>query len=505
MSEIIINKPFAAVHNNLEVRFASASGGVFSALAKKAFLQKYHVAGAVWNDDWTASHILTSNKKDLERLRGLKPVMSDAESVFPEVKSKIEEGEKVLFCGTPCQIGLLLSYLNGSPENLLTVSVACQRVIDTDSWKRFLESKGSEHQSPIKDVHYLNKEISDGVSVVKLTYANGEVEYADITRWGQDYSVCDPCKNSDNNNSQIKADISLKRQACDSGKTKLLNNRLGISIVSCNTQKGVQFFDAAVQKYITCQTIDETIASRTLTNIIPLTPRCGCDSSKWRNIADFCYRISKCSRWHLGTLFQNLYYNIFSKQVETSIARGHFLVLFPHCILELEKTSKILVGGKVFIGNTVHRYEPSYTKIQLRHGALLDIQGPYSFGAGSDIQVFDNAIFTIEGGGDTNMNVEIVCGQNLTFQKFVFLGRNVVIRDTNGEHYINRQGYKTGKSVVIGTHAWICDRSVVMPGVTIGAGGIVGANTHVVSDVPANTMVSGNPAKTVDEEVFWKA
>lgn len=39
--------------------------------------------------------------------------------------------------------------------------------------------------------------------------------------------------------------------------------------------------------------------------------------------------------------------------------------------------------------------------------------------------------------------------------------------------------------------AWLGARSVVMPGVTIGAGSVVGAAVVVAEDVPANVLLSG--------------
>ena len=43
-----------------------------------------------------------------------------------------------------------------------------------------------------------------------------------------------------------------------------------------------------------------------------------------------------------------------------------------------------------------------------------------------------------------------------------------------------------------------------MQGVHIGKGAIIGANALVLSNVPANTLVSGNPARVIDKNVLWK-
>jgi len=49
----------------------------------------------------------------------------------------------------------------------------------------------------------------------------------------------------------------------------------------------------------------------------------------------------------------------------------------------------------------------------------------------------------------------------------------------------------------IGSRCFIGARSIIMPGVRIGDQCIVGAGSVVVSDVPAQCIVAGNPAKVI--------
>jgi virginiamycin A acetyltransferase len=52
---------------------------------------------------------------------------------------------------------------------------------------------------------------------------------------------------------------------------------------------------------------------------------------------------------------------------------------------------------------------------------------------------------------------------------------------------------------VIGNDVWIGYQALLMPGVSIGNGAIVASRSVVVSDVPAYTIVGGNPAKPLKQ------
>jgi len=65
-------------------------------------------------------------------------------------------------------------------------------------------------------------------------------------------------------------------------------------------------------------------------------------------------------------------------------------------------------------------------------------------------------------------------------------------------HEFLQDEYRTGE-VVVGERAMIGACAVILPGVEIGAGAQVGANSVVTRDVPPGTTVAGIPARPVDE------
>lgn len=534
-------KCYAAVHKNLQVRFDSTSGGAFSAFAKKAYQEKAYVGGAIWNEDWSVSQYISNNKKDIERLRSSKYIQSNAIGFYKEVKELLKSGEKVVVCGTPCQMAALRSFLGKPYENLLILDFVCMYVNSPKIWEAYIKGLEKKHHSKVVYVKDKNKEIGWRTLCTKIAFENSDVIYETHDKnafrrcyMGMKVGARPSCHDCKFKGFPRIADVTLADfWGVEKYLPKEYDNNLGTSLVLLNSEKGKDYYENKVVSQMTTQEIPfESILGGNLGLIHSHKPNTSINraafykeientdletivnrhlvkgsslKTKIKNILRFIYHAKKSSEGSVITFFKTINYNLFNKHIETSILDGDFLILYPHTIFRMKKGSKIKIKGIFKVGQSSFKRDTSYTKIILGENALIDIGGDYSFGVGCDIQVFKNANFKIMGGGDSNINTEIVCGSSITFEPYVFLGRNVIIRDTNGDHYMSRQGYKTSKPVVLGAHAWICDRSTVMPGVHVYPGGIVGASSYVTMDVPAFSLVSGNPAQVVDVELYWKA
>jgi acetyltransferase-like isoleucine patch superfamily enzyme len=109
------------------------------------------------------------------------------------------------------------------------------------------------------------------------------------------------------------------------------------------------------------------------------------------------------------------------------------------------------------------------------------------------------------GSGDVAPRLTIgpLCGLNfgcyfeldapITLVEHVAVGHEVMFltraRDPKNPRF--RGEVSGAKPIVVGAGAWLGSRCVVMPGVTIGAGAVVGASVVVREDVPPNTLLAG--------------
>lgn len=151
---------FAGVAKDENLRKTSASGGIFAAIAKKALEEGYVVYGAALQPDFSVRHIGIKSVEELPKLQGSKYTQSDIGRTYCEVKNHLDQGGKVLFSGTPCQIDGLYGYLGKDNENLVTIDIICHGVPSNKMFKDYIESLGED----VSDFVFRDKSIGWGIS-----------------------------------------------------------------------------------------------------------------------------------------------------------------------------------------------------------------------------------------------------------------------------------------------------------------------------------------------------
>ena len=134
------NTPKAYAVINKKDRNVSSSGGAFSLFARMVLNDGGVVVGAAYDDKLRTRHIAISDINDLDKLRGSKYVQSEIGDSYSQVKSYLNDGRKVLFCGTPCQVAGLYKYLNKRYDGqLITLDLVCHGVPSPLVFEKYLE------------------------------------------------------------------------------------------------------------------------------------------------------------------------------------------------------------------------------------------------------------------------------------------------------------------------------------------------------------------------------
>lgn len=135
----------------------------------------------------------------------------------------------------------------------------------------------------------------------------------------------------------------------------------------------------------------------------------------------------------------------------------------------------------------------------------------FTTGVGTRLDVFsDDAVPRLIFGEGVQLNdyVHIGVMERVELGHQVLIASRVFISDHNHGNYQELDSHSVpsvppqqrpvvAKPVRIGDRVWIGEQVCVLPGVTIGEGAIVGAGSVVTRDVPANTIVAGNPARVI--------
>ena len=157
----------------------SASGGLFAAFAQVVLEQGGAVYGCAMEYDngqlWPR-HICVTEQKDLIRLKGSKYVHSDMGNTYPDVKRRLEEGQTVLFSGTPCQVAGLKGFLGRDYENLFAIDIICHGVPSGELFRKYIAFEEKRRGAKITSFRFRDK--SQGWKLHgAMTLDNGETVF----------------------------------------------------------------------------------------------------------------------------------------------------------------------------------------------------------------------------------------------------------------------------------------------------------------------------------------
>lgn len=260
-----IGKALACINKDEKIRMQSSSGGIFSLIAEHIIKNNGIVFGVSLNDELEVVHTYAENVEDLKKFRGSKYVQSNIDKTYSIVKKFLDEGRKVLFTGTPCQVEGLYSFLRKEYLNLYTQDIICHGVPAPQLLEKYIQYKEKDNQGKINKVSFRDKE--------NLGWSNFQLKI--------DYETKNECMSHDEDPFMqlFLRDIALRKTCYDCnfkrenrisditladfwGINNVLpemNDEKGISAVMINSEKGMELFENIKEKIIYKETTKKEI------------------------------------------------------------------------------------------------------------------------------------------------------------------------------------------------------------------------------------------------------
>lgn len=182
-------------------------------------------------------------------------------------------------------------------------------------------------------------------------------------------------------------------------------------------------------------------------------------------------KISKDPRidFHSGILSKTFRVHFFCHGSKAKVKIGHDCILKNEIIFE-SITGNVSIGSKTFINKD--------TKIMSIDSVTIGSYVTISFG----VMIYDHDSHSLD---------------YRERQKDI----NKILDTRNLNNDIENKNWECVKRapITIGDNVWIGFQAAILKGVTVGEGAIIAAKAVVTKDVPAWSIVAGNPARVVKE------
>lgn len=241
---------YAAWNKNHDIRWNSTSGGVFTCLAEYLLEENYYIVGAIYNDEIRVIHLVSNDKNDLCKMRQSKYVQSDLRGVYKEILRLLQNDEKVLFCGTPCQAAAVKKATKKYEKNIVIIDFICAGVGSPVVFESYIEYLEAKYKSKIKQVWFKNKDAGWDQLGTKVSFENGRQYFRIGSRdiymcaFVQDKlnirKSCFNCMYRDNNHF---SDITLGDFWGIDELEYAVKDNLGVTAFIVNSKKGINIIE----------------------------------------------------------------------------------------------------------------------------------------------------------------------------------------------------------------------------------------------------------------------
>lgn len=174
--------------------------------------------------------------------------------------------------------------------------------------------------------------------------------------------------------------------------------------------------------------------------------------------------------------------------------------------IHIDKTAKIEMHPSAILEfnmmeDPFRSVRPS--RLILRDNSRLICRGHIQTFEAVKIECLHNAVVEIGDKSYINHDSEIRCRERVTIGNNVSIAYNVLIQDSDYHTTYNEDGIPKPVTlpITIEDNVWIGANVIILKGVSIGEGSIVAAGSVVTKSAPAHSLVGGNPARIIRQNI----
>lgn len=172
----------------------------------------------------------------------------------------------------------------------------------------------------------------------------------------------------------------------------------------------------------------------------------------------------------------------------------------------IDKTAKIEMRSKAIL--EFNMMEDPFKDVRpsrliLKDNSRLVCKGHIQTFEAVKIECLPNAVVEIGDKSYINHDSEIRCRERITIGNNVSIAYNVLIQDSDYHTTYDDNGNPKPQTlpIVIEDNVWIGANAIILKGVTVGEGTIVAAGSVVTKSVPPYSLVGGNPARIIKQNI----
>jgi len=159
----------------------SRSGGAFVAFSDVVLKNGGVVYGCIMDEDFNVLHTRAEDETGRNKMCKSKYVKSDTkyQKIFKQVEKDLEENRMVLFSGTACQAGGLVSYLKAKKvniSNLFTLDIICHGCPSPKIFKSYIRYLEKKFKGKISDYEFRDKSMAGWEGNVETAVVGGKKE-----------------------------------------------------------------------------------------------------------------------------------------------------------------------------------------------------------------------------------------------------------------------------------------------------------------------------------------